>query len=81
MGCSQIIKESFLEDINNILNAGEVLIYLCVVIFRFSHCFKWFARYLRIQFFQVPDLFAADETSKIIEAVRPKAKAAGKVYV
>jgi dynein heavy chain, axonemal len=47
---TQIIKESFLEDINNILNAGEV-----------------------------PDLFAQDETSKIIEAVRSKAKAAGKL--
>jgi hypothetical protein len=30
---------------------------------------------------QVPDLFAQDETSKIIEAVRSKAKAAGKVIV
>jgi dynein heavy chain len=47
---TQIIKESFLEDINNILNAGEV-----------------------------PDLFAADEMGKIIEAVRPLAKAAGKL--
>jgi hypothetical protein len=28
---------------------------------------------------QVPDLFAQDETSKIIEAVRSKANAAGKV--
>jgi dynein heavy chain len=47
---TQIIKESFLEDINNILNAGEV-----------------------------PDLFAADEMGKIREAVRPLAKAAGKI--
>jgi len=47
---TQIIKESFLEDINNILNAGEV-----------------------------PDLFAADELGKITEAVRPLAKAAGKL--
>ena len=46
---TQIIKESFLEDINNILNAGEV-----------------------------PDLFAADELGKIVESVRPLAKAAGK---
>ncbi len=27
---TQIIKESFLEDINNILNAGEVRAYVCV---------------------------------------------------
>ena len=47
---TQIIKESFLEDINNILNAGEV-----------------------------PDLFEADELGKIREAVRPLAKAAGKL--
>eukprot|EP00960_Hanusia_phi_P050219 760078-Hanusia_phi.AAC.2 len=47
---TQIIRESFLEDINNILNAGEV-----------------------------PDLFAADEMSKIVDAVRPLAKAAGKI--
>eukprot|EP00961_Rhodomonas_salina_P112184 1510010-Rhodomonas_salina.1 len=47
---TQIITESFLEDINNILNAGEV-----------------------------PDLFAVDELAKIIDLVRPLAKAAGKL--
>lgn len=47
---TQIIRESFLEDINNILNAGEV-----------------------------PDLFAADELAKIVDMVRTRAKAAGKM--
>jgi len=47
---TQLVQESFLEDINNILNAGEV-----------------------------PDLFAKDEMEKIIEATRPRAKAAGKL--
>jgi dynein heavy chain len=47
---TQIIKESFLEDINNILNAGEV-----------------------------PDLFANDEIAKIVDAVRTRAKAAGRM--
>ena len=47
---TQIILESFLEDINNILNAGEV-----------------------------PDLFAADELAKIVDLVRARAKAAGRM--
>ena len=47
---TQIINESFLEDINNLLNAGEV-----------------------------PDLFPVDEMNRIVDLVRPIAKAAGKV--
>jgi dynein heavy chain len=47
---TQIVKESFLEDINNILNSGEV-----------------------------PNLFAADELSKIEGLVRPLVKKAGLV--
>lgn len=47
---TQIINESFLEDINNILNAGEV-----------------------------PDLFPADEMAKIVDLVRARAKAEGKM--
>eukprot|EP00741_Cyanophora_paradoxa_P024436 tig00022075_g23593.t1 len=46
---TQIVKESFLEDINNVLNAGEV-----------------------------PNLFPRDEMDRIINMVRPLAKAAGK---
>jgi len=47
---TQFVRESFLEDINNVLNAGEV-----------------------------PDLFARDEMEKIVDTVRPLAKAAGKL--
>jgi len=47
---TQIINESFLEDINNILNAGEV-----------------------------PDLFLSEEIAKIVDMVRARAKAAGKM--
>lgn len=47
---TQIVSETFLEDINNILNSGEV-----------------------------PNLYENDEIEKIIGAVRPLAKAAGKV--
>eukprot|EP00163_Fabomonas_tropica_P009439 TRINITY_DN1923_c0_g1_i1.p1 TRINITY_DN1923_c0_g1~~TRINITY_DN1923_c0_g1_i1.p1 ORF type:complete len:2652 (-),score=902.80 TRINITY_DN1923_c0_g1_i1:9-7298(-) len=47
---TQILRESFLEDINNILNSGEV-----------------------------PNLFAPDEKDKIVNAVRPLAKRAGKL--
>lgn len=46
---TQIVHESFLEDVNNILNSGEV-----------------------------PNLFEADEVEKIVNVVRPLAKAAGK---
>ena len=47
---TQIVSESFLEDVNNILNSGEV-----------------------------PNLYAADEVERIVSAVRPLAKAAGKL--
>lgn len=47
---AQIVQESFLEDINNVLNTGEV-----------------------------PNLFAADETEKIVGMVRPLAQQFGKV--
>ena len=46
----QIVEEVFLEDINNILNSGDV-----------------------------PNLYESDEMSKIIDSVRPLAKAVGKV--
>ena len=46
---TQIVVETFLEDINNILNSGEV-----------------------------PNLYEADEMEKIINAVRPLAKKAGR---
>lgn len=47
---AQIVHESFLEDINNVLNTGEV-----------------------------PNLFATDETEKIVGMVRPIALQVGKV--
>lgn len=47
---TQIVMETFLEDINNILNSGEV-----------------------------PNLFENDDWERIITAVRPLCKAAGKV--
>lgn len=47
---TQIVTETFLEDINNVLNSGEV-----------------------------PNLYEADETERIIALVRPLAKAAGKI--
>jgi dynein heavy chain len=47
---TQIVTETFLEDINNVLNSGEV-----------------------------PNLFEVDELEKIVAAVRPLAKAAGKI--
>jgi dynein heavy chain len=47
---TQIVTETFLEDINNILNSGEV-----------------------------PNLFETDELERIVGAVRPLAKAAGKI--
>ena len=46
---TQIVKESFLEDINNILNSGEV-----------------------------PNLMETEDMERILTAVRPLAKAAGK---
>ena len=45
---TQIVNESFLEDVNNVLNTGEV-----------------------------PNLFAMDEVTKIIDDVRPAASALG----
>lgn len=46
---TQIVRETFLENINNVLNTGEV-----------------------------PNLFAPDEMSQVVDSVRPLAKAAGK---
>eukprot|EP00741_Cyanophora_paradoxa_P024938 tig00000056_g24072.t1 len=71
---TQIVQESFLEDINSLLSSGEVR-----SLARFSSAFQRrlapfsLARRAR----QVPNLFAPEELVAIRDAVRNDAKAAG----
>lgn len=65
---TQIVKEDFLEDINNMLNSGIIIV--CFEVFIYIHR-------LRICLGEVPNLFESDEYEKVIIAVREAAKTAG----
>jgi P-loop containing dynein motor region D4 len=57
---TQIISESFLEDVTNILSSGEVLICYIFIYTQLSH--------------KVPNLYTSDELAQIREALRSELK-------
>ena len=73
---SQLQKDSFLEDINGILNTGEVrLPLLSCCTYLLSHTRPSPSLWMQLSM-QVPNLFPSDELAAIFEEVTPRAKKA-----